>query len=196
MLLSQATEVYKRIKQGPTHYKEEKYCPLLIQVMSDPTKGTVTSFCVEAQIHEGTFHAWVKKHAMFAESYGMAKAYCREAWEEQGREIRNEVFPMGTISYKFEHWRLMGWSKFGLGKNPRVRLRIDPKATPIEHYAQILEQACEGDFTAGEIKQLMESVNVGLNSHQVFEMQKEIDQLKKDLMTMAENSHGHNKIAD
>jgi hypothetical protein len=64
-----------------------------------------------------------------------------------------------------------------------------------EHYAQLLKQANNGDFTAGEIKQLMEAINVGLNTHQVFTLQKEIDQLKADLITMNENSNGNNHFA-
>lgn len=50
--------------------------------------------------------------------------------------------------------------------------------------------ASNGDFTAGEIKQLMEAINVGLNAHQAFEVQKQIDELKSDLLKVEARSNG------
>ena len=90
----------------------------------------------------------------------------------------------------------MGWSRFGISKNSRIILNLDPKGNTSTHYSQLLLQASEGDFTAAEIKQLMEAVNVGLNTHQVFELQKEIDQLKSDLLTMMNNTNGNDTITN
>ena len=122
--------------------------------------------------------------------------FARENWEADGRVIQDEVTMPGVISHKFEYWRMIGWSRFGVGKNSRIRLDLDPKGTPNDHYAQLIHQASQGDFTAGEIKQLMEAINVGLNTHQVFKLQQEIDQLNKDLATMKENANGDNTFSD
>jgi len=91
---------------------------------------------------------------------------------------------------------MIGWSRFGISKNSRIKLKLKPNDSPDKHYSQLLAQAAEGDFTAAELKQLMEAINVGLNTHQTFQLQKEIDQLKFDLGTMQENSNGNNTFAD
>jgi hypothetical protein len=122
--------------------------------------------------------------------------FSRENWERMGREIKDEINLPGTTNNKFEYWKMIGWSRFGIGKNSRIRLTLDPNAKPNEHYSQLLKQAASGDFTAGEIKQLMEAVNIGMSAHQAFELQKEIDQLKADLAVMKENSNGNNTFAD
>lgn len=188
--------IYKHIKRTPTKFNEEIHCPLVLKIMSNPRKATMSAFCVEAIIGEGTFWKWLKIHEIFLECYTLGKMYARENWEDEGREIAREVNGIGESNHRFEHWRLTGWSRFGVGKNSRIRLNLDAKLTPDKHYTQLLEQASNGDFTAGEIKQLMEAINVGLNSHQVIKLQKEIDQLKSDLVTMTENTNGHNTIAD
>jgi len=59
---------------------------------------------------------------------------------------------MGVINYAFEHWKMIGWSRFGVGKNSRIKLNLNPNGTPLEHYQQVILQASEGDFTASEIK--------------------------------------------
>jgi hypothetical protein len=91
---------------------------------------------------------------------------------------------------------MIGWSRFGISKNSRIKLELVPTDNPAQHYSQLLVQAAKGDFTAGEIKQLMEAVNVGLNTHQVFELQKQIDELKSDLATMVDNQNGNNTVAN
>lgn len=173
-------------------YDVERHCQLLIDTLMDKSKGTVCSFCVEAMITEPTFWKWVNTEPLFSDLYSFGKLYAREVWEREGRELKDITMPIGTISYAFDYWKLIGWSRFGVSKNSRIKLNLDPNATPEKHYSQLLKQACDGDFTAGEIKQLMEAVNVGLNTHQVFTLQKEIDQLKLDLATMNENTNAHN----
>lgn len=173
-------------------YNEDFHCRLLIETMCDKDKGTVSSFCVEAGIGETTFYRWTEAHKVFDDLYAFCKMFSREAWEQYGLELRDRKLRLGTIDHAFDYWRMIGWSRFGISKNSRIRLNLDATATPDKHYAQLLKQASQGDFTAGEIKQLMEAINVGLNTHQVFNMQKEIDQLKSDLATMAMNSDGNN----
>jgi hypothetical protein len=42
----------------------------------------------------------------------------------------------------------------------------------------------------------MEAVNVGLNVHQVFELQKQIDELKSDLSVVRENTGVQNPFTN
>lgn len=187
-------EIFKKVKRGYNIYDEKKHCQLILKTMLH--NGRYTSFCTEVLISEGTFRNWVNDYTLFAQCYGIGKIFARENWEIEGEILRNETNPPGVISNKFEHWKMIGWSKFGISKNSRIRLNLDPKSNPSQHYAQLLLQASEGDFTAAEIKQLMEAINVGLNTHQVFELQKEIDQLKSDLATMMANKNGNDTITN
>jgi hypothetical protein len=120
----------------------------------------------------------------------------RENWEEEGRSLQHRTYEKGESGHAFEYWRMIGWSRFGVGKNSRIRLDLDPNANPNTHYQQLLKQAASGDFTAGEIKQLMEAINVGLNAHQVFTLQKEIDELKSNLEKMNTNQHAHDSFSN
>jgi hypothetical protein len=147
-------------------------------------------------ITDDTFYNWVKKHELFRYLYVFSKILARELWESEGMKLRDEDFPMGTVNYKFEHWKMIGWSRFGVSKNSRIKLNLDPNGTPLDHYKQVLIQASEGDFTAAEIKQLMEAVNVGLNTHQVFELQKQIDDLKSDLSIVTANTNVQNPFTN
>jgi hypothetical protein len=189
--------LYKEVKLGrKSLFDEEKHCSMILNIMGNYLKGTPSAFCVEACIGESTFYDWLKNHEIFRNCYSLGKMLARENWEAHGREVCEEVTMPGTSSHKFEYWRMIGWSRFGVGKNSRIRLDLDANGTPSEHYGQLLKQAANGDFTSGEIKQLMEAVNVGLSTHQVFTLQKEIDQLKFDLTVMTENNNVHNTFAD
>lgn len=189
--------VYEHFKSSDwKKYDEEKHCKLLIRIMMDPDRGTHSAYCVQAMIAETTFFAWVRTHPLFANLYYFCKMVAREVWELEGRRIKDKEYQLGTVNYEFEHWKLIGWSRFGVSKNARIKVNVDPKGTPAEHYASILKQACEGDFTASEFKQLMEAVNVGLNVHQVFELQKQINELKSDLTIVNANSNVQNPFSD
>lgn len=195
MRTEEAKELYKEIKGRPTKYDEDIHCHMILQVMADSEKGTLSAFCVEAKISERTFYKWLHAHAFFEECYSLGKMYARKNWEEEGRAIRDGILPPGSISYRFEHWRMVGWSQFGIGKVSKIRLGLEPNATPREHYQQLIKQASDGDFTASEIKQLMEAINVGLNAHQVFKLQEEIDQIKNDVEIMRSNSNSQHQIS-
>jgi len=195
MKAEKAKKLYKEIKGRPTKYDEDIHCQMILQVMADSEKGTLSSFCVEAKISERAFYKWLHAHELFEECYSLGKMYARKNWEEEGRAIRDGILPPGSISYRFEHWRMIGWSQFGIGKVSKIRLGLEPNATPNEHYKQLIKQASDGDFTASEIKQLMEAINVGLNAHQVFKLQEEINEIKKDVEIMRANSNGSNKIS-
>jgi hypothetical protein len=187
-----AQELFSQIKKGKTHYEEDHHGVLLLKVFSDYSKGSISAFCCEAWIPEHTFWDWVRAHDVFFECYAMGKMIARENWEEEGRQIAEMQLMPGMNSSRSDVWKMRGWSQFGIGKVNKIRLKIDPEATPNQHYHQLIRQASEGDFTAGEIKQLMEAINVGLNAHQVIKLQEEIDRLKEDLALMRENSDGNN----
>ena len=63
-----------------------------------------------------------------------------------------------------------------------------------DHYRELINQAGRGDFTAGEVKQLAEAINLGMNAHQNFELQKQIDELKSDMAKAKEINYGDNTI--
>lgn len=187
-----ATEIYRSIRDNKIAYNENWHCPLLLQIMADPKKARFTAFCKEVGIGEGKFYKWVRENPLFMECYALGKVFAKEIWEEEGEKIKHYECQPGTSNYLFEHWRMVGWARFGVGKNSRIRLQLNPKNTPEQHYKELLDQASQGDFTAGEIKQLMEAINVGLNAHQVFKLQEEINNLKADLALMNENANGDN----
>lgn len=188
-----ADAVYKNFKNKKEYekkYDEEKHCKLLIEVMTDSYKGTVSAYCVAAMICMETFYTWVHKYQMFGQIYQFSKLIAREIWEEEGHRLKGKERPIGVIDNEFEHWKFIGWSKFGISKNPKLRIPFKAENNALDHYRTIMRQASEGDFTASEFKQLMEAINVGLNVHQVMNMQSQIDELKSDLSKMQENSNG------
>lgn len=198
MTLLDAKALYEKIKvrrRHPKPFDEEYHCVLVLKVMMDKTKASAAAFCVEATISETHFYTWLRRHETFLECYAVGKMYARYAWEQEGERLKDEINLPGTVNLAFEHWKMKGWANYGIGKTSRIRLALDPKATPDKHYSQILEQAADGDFTAGEIKQLMEAINVGLRTHESIKMQEEIDQLKKDLITMGKNTHGNDSVS-
>lgn len=186
---------FKKNKESK-HYDEEKHCKLIVEIMMDKDQGTIGAFCIQAMIVESTFYEWVNKYELFRDLYCYGKLIARQVWEKEGRRLRDQEYPMGVINYAFEHWKMIGWSRFGIGKNSRIKLNLNPNGTPLEHYQQVIKQASEGDFTASEIKQLMEAVNVGLNTHEKIELQKQIDELKNDLATMSANQNVQNPFTN
>ena len=185
-----ANAIYAKVKKKPSNqiYDEPTHCPLVLEIMSDHTKGTVSAFCVAAGVGERTFWEWVAKHPIFAECYDIGRMYAREAWEEEGRYVRHALKMGETCTYAFDYWRMLGWSRFGLSKNNRIRLKLNKDSTPLEHYKELIQQAADGDFTSSEIKQLMESINVGLNVHDKMQMQSQIDDIKADVLKLSENN--------
>ncbi len=185
-----ANAIYKRMRTKPTKYREEIHCPLILNIMKK--KGRLSAFCVESEIGESTFYDWCSAYPIFYLCYSLGKMIARESWEEEGEEIKHIVSEPGTSNNRLQCWQMMGWSRFGVGKNSRIRLNLSQHATPSQHYGELLKQAGDGDFTAGEIKQLMEAINVGLRAHEVFELQKQIDELKSDVINLNEIKHGEN----
>lgn len=188
---AKATEIYQSIKKDGWFkpFDEIKHCVLMLECL-----GRMTTFCARECVSDNTVYKWLKKSELFQEVYALSKMFGKEAWEEEGEEIRDEPMIPGTTNNRFEHWKMIGWSRYGVGKNPKVRLDLETGDSPDKHYQQLIAQARGGEFTASEFKQLMEAINVGLSVRQQIAMQNEIDELKADLATMSKNTDGHNTI--
>ena len=185
-----AVKVYMHFKNGGTKYVESVHCPLILEVMGNGAKGTVSAFCVKAMISDTSFYVWCNKYKIFNECYRLGMMMSRENWEDEGRQGKYEE------DWNIEYWRMIGWSRFGIGKNSRIRLDLKKNGNPNDHYSQLIQQASNGDFTAGEIKQLMEAINIGLRSHEVFELQKQIDELNRNQLLLEKARDGNNISAD
>lgn len=194
--VEEADEIVRKIKYNKIKYDENIHPSMLLRIMSDPEKSRMTAFCAEVGIGESTFYNWIKQDDLFLKCYALGKILSRENWEREGLEIKDYTSAPGTISHAFEHWRMIGWSRFGIGKTCKIKLDLNPEGKATEHYAQLIRQANNGEFTASEIKQLMEALSLGLKTQQTVEMQEEINNLKADLIKMQENANGHNTFAD
>lgn len=184
MMHVNATKIYKDIKSNSTAYEEEKHCPMIIKVMSE--QGTESAFCVIAEIADTTFYAWKKKYPIFNECYRIGCMLARENWEEEGRRGKD------SIDFNIDYWKTIGVSRFGVGKNNRIRVELNEESSPYEQYQQLIRQASYGDFNSAEIKQLMESINVGVRVYESFKLQQEVDTMKEDLIKM--NQHNVKNI--
>lgn len=182
-----AKSIYKKAKLGRrSQYKEETHCIMVMNVMNE--KGTVSAFCKAAQISDSTFWRWTLQYSVFDECYRIGAMVARENWEEEGR--RNSDNPEWNMDY----WKAIGAHRHSLGKSAKVRMIVGPKDNPYIQYQQLCKQAAQGDFTSAEIKQLMESINVGIRAFESHKMQDELEEMKEDLKKM-DISHGDNIIS-
>jgi hypothetical protein len=170
-----AKKLYMQIKNKKGTYNEEVHCPMILEVMDN--EGTMTAFCRKAMISDALFYRWVSKYKVFRECYALGKILSRSNWEKEGEEGKSEEF------FNFDHWRLTGAMRYGVGKN-RVRMGIDPKADPYKQYQQLVEMANDEEFNASEIKQLMESINVGIRAFESFEIQAQVNKIQDDVHQM------------
>src|ERR1700689_1697589 len=116
--------IVEKFKKGPSKYNPDVHLEMLVNIMTNKDKGTLSAFCVEALISEQTFFGWARDHEIFGELYSFFKIYTREVWEKEGRELRDTTMPIGTINHAFEYWKLIGWSRFGISKNSRIKLNL------------------------------------------------------------------------
>ncbi len=172
--------IYNSHRKFRIEYQADHHCPLIIEIMA--TKGTVSAFCLEAFISDTTFYKWVNHYPIFQECYRYGVMVAQEMWEEEGRNGKFDE------NFNLELWRTQGAARYGVGKSNRVRVHLNAEDTPYVQYKQLLNQASMGDFTASELKQLMEAVNIGIRAYESFELQKEVEQLKSDLVKMRMNS--------
>ena len=179
------SQIYNKLKQGGTKYEEDKHCLMILEIL--PVKWRISSFCIEVLISESTFYNWVNRYPVFKSCYCVAQFLAHEAWEKE------EVDNKGNPEWDRKAWISKGTRYFVHDKS-KLKLEVDPTANPWEQYQQILRQAEKGDFNASEIKQLMESVNVGTRVYETFKLQVELDKMKEDFNEMSQR-HGNNPIA-
>src|SRR6266436_1698136 len=185
MRISDPKKIYQELKNTKNKYDEEKHCIMLLEIL--PVKWRVSAFCVEALITEQTFYEWVNKYEIFKTCYGVGQLLAHEAWEKE------EVDNLGNEEWDRKTWLQRGSRYFAKDK-AKIKLEVDCMASPWEQYQQILKQAEKGDFNASEIKQLMESINVGTRVYETFKLQVELDKMKEDFNEMSQR-HGNNPIA-
>lgn len=183
---SEAQQIYRKLFKGLHEvYEEEIHCPLILEHMAN--EGRISSFCKATNVPLSTFYGWRKKHTLFRQCYEIGLVYAREKFEKEVQENMDNP--------DFNHKSHMDSGLRNIQGLERARLRVDvnPMGTPWEQYQDILQQCSDGDFRAEEIKQLMESVNVGVRVYESFKLQKEVDKMKEDLSTMSQRN-GNNII--
>lgn len=183
-----AKKAYEQLKAGNRVYDEEKHCVMVLEVLNNPKQGTISAFCKEAGITDSCFYKWKSKFPIFNDCYRFGTILSKENWESEGLAGKDDP------EFNLEYWRIIGSARYGLGKTNRVRIEVDENSNPYEQYKQLISQANMGDFTASEIKQLMESINVGTRTYESFELQKAVDQMKADLVEMEKN-RGNNSVS-
>ncbi len=181
-----AKKLYLQIKKGEALYEEEIHCPMILQVMNE--EGTMTAFCKKAIISDGLFYKWCRQHTVFNDCYQIAKMHSKYNWEEEGRLGKDDE------NFNMDYWRITGATRYGVGRNNRIRMAVDPESNPYEQYQQLIRQAGSEEFTASEVKQLMESINVGRGAFETFKLQESIDAMKDDVTRMKVN-HANNSSA-
>lgn len=183
--------IYKKIKTGKdSKFDEAKHCTMLIKVMSDPNRATMAAFCVEAGIGDSTFYRWLSQYEVFQECYRYGCMVSLNNWDKIGTMGMNEE------TFNIEVWKTQGSARYGVGKTNRVRVHVNADSTPFDQYKQLMMQASNGDFTSGELKQLMESVNIGLRAYEVVELQKQVKEMRTELERMVNhNANSRGSIA-
>lgn len=186
-----AKSVYLQIKAGShKKYDEQKHCTMIIKVMSDTHKATMAAFCVEAGISDCTFYKWLNKYPTFKECYRYGCMISQNNWDQMG------TMGMTDEMFNIEIWKTQGAARYGVGKTNRIRVHVDVDTTPFDQYKQLMSQASNGDFTSSELKQLMESINIGCRAFEQFELQKEVTEMKEALKKMeTHNAHSIGSIA-
>jgi hypothetical protein len=177
-----AKKIYKRIQENQI-YNEEIHCLMVLNIIG--TGGSVAEFCIEAGISDKTYYKWRRKHPKFEECSRLAVMYAMVLWEQEGENNADNP------DFNWRYWEGIGTYRFHYGKQARIRINVDETADPYIQYQQILIQAGEGDLTASEIKQLMESINVGIRSYESFKLQQEIDNMRDDIKTMKDHNGNH-----
>lgn len=171
-----ANAVYSELKKGKKKYKDDIYCPMILDVMNK--EGTMAAFCKKALIGEGTFHNWLRAHPLFNECYQLGKMISRANWEKEGKDGGGDEY------FNWEYWRIVGACRYGIGQSRRVRMDVDSSLNPYEQYQQLIKQANEGELTASELKQLMESINIGVRAFEAFKLQQQVEEMESEVRRM------------
>lgn len=183
-----AKKLYLQIKKGETSYKEEVHCPMVLRVMN--TKGTMTAFCEEAFISDALFYKWLRNYPVFDRCYQIGKMMSKANWEAEGEAGKSDE------NFNIEYWRITGACRYGIGRSNRIRMAVDPEADPYEQYKQLVKQASGEEFTASEIKQLMESINVGRGVYETFKLQERVTEMENNVKRMELNSVNNSRTIE
>jgi hypothetical protein len=170
-------KIYEAVKKGTKIYDEQKHCLMVLDIIGNG--GSLAEFCTKALISDNTYYYWRREHRIFEECSRIASQFAQMLWEREGED--NSENP----DFNWKYWEGIGSSRFNHNKQSRIRLNIDKNADPYTQYKQLVHQANEGDLTASEVKQLMESINIGIRSFESFKLQQEVDKMKEDLNQMS-----------
>lgn len=182
-------EIYETVKTQGQKFEEKKHSIMVLEIIGNG--GSISEFCVEAGISDRTFYKWKRANAVFDECHKISSQYAQMLWEREGESNADNP------DFNWRYWEGIGASRFNHGKQARIRVNVDEQADPHVQYQQLMKQAQEGDLTASEIKQLMESINIGIRAFESFKLQSEVDKMKDELVKMSlENGNNSFSIAD
>ena len=173
--MTEETSLFDKIKSN-VKYDEKKHCRMILSCFS--SGGTLPDFLIQAGISRQKFMSWITNKKNFRECYLVAKEMALSKWLQIGSSSLYDK------DFKQKVWEIAGRVNFGPPE--KIQIAINPESTPYEQYQQILAQASCGELTSGEVKQLMESVNIGIRAYETCLLQAEIDELKEGLRKMEE----------
>jgi hypothetical protein len=171
-------KIYEQAKKNINNkvYDEKKHCLMVLDIIGNG--GSVAEYCVEALISDTTYYRWRREHPIFDECSRIAVNFAQILWEREGETNADNP------DFNWRYWEGVGTSRFFYNKQGRVRVNVDEDADPHVQYQQLIKQAKEGDLSSSEIKQLMESINIGIRAFESFKLQAEVDKMKQDLTKM------------
>ena len=169
-------KIYEAVKNNQRIYDEKKHCLMVLDIIGNG--GTIAEFCAKALVSDKTYYRWRREQRAFDDCSRIATQFAQMLWEREGED--NSDNP----DFNWRYWEAIGANRFNHGKQSRIRMNIDADADPYMQYKQLVQQAGEGDLTASEVKQLMESINIGIRSYESFKLQQEVDKMKDDLKQM------------
>lgn len=175
----ESKKIYEQIRKKHTNvsfYNEKEHCISVLEIVGNG--GSVAEFLTANLISDTTYYRWRKMHPMFDECARIAMHFAQILWEREGEENADNP------DFNWRFWEGIGNHRFYYSKQNRVRINIDEDADPHVQYQQLIKQAKEGDLTSSEIKQLMESINIGIRAYESFKLQAEVDKMKEDLLKM------------
>ena len=181
-------KIYEQAKKNVSGkiYDEKKHCVMVLDIIGNG--GSVAEFCVEALISDSTYYNWRRLHPIFDECSRIAVNFAQMLWEREGESNADNP------DFNWRFWEGIGTSRFFYNKQGRVRVNLDEEADPHVQYQQLIKQAKEGDLSASEIKQLMESVNIGIRAFESFKLQEQVAKMEQDIKKM-NLQNGNNIIA-
>jgi len=170
-------KIYEAVKSNRGSYDEKKHCIMILDIVGNG--GTIAEFCAKSLVSDKTYYRWRREYKAFDDCSRIAAQFAQMLWEREGEENADNP------DFNWRYWEGIGSVRFSHGKQSRIRMNIDADADPYTQYKQLVQQAGEGDLTASEVKQLMESINIGIRSYESFKLQQEVDKMKEDLQQMS-----------